>query len=159
MLEYIKLTKVLFKTPYYTIMSFSQTLVYKIHKITYILDESATQILTTGFGISYDEFMILNMIFNYPKINQKALAGILRIGKSAVSQKLNKLEKKDLLIRVINPDSKRDKTLKLTSKGEVLFQETSQILNQSSQDIFAKLSNSKEFEQELDRLIQCLEKK
>ncbi len=153
------MTKVLFKTPYYTIMSFSQTLVYKIHKITYILDESATQILTTGFGISYDEFMILNMIFNYPKINQKALAGILRIGKSAVSQKLNKLEKKDLLIRVINPDSKRDKTLKLTSKGEVLFQETSQILNQSSQDIFAKLSNSKEFEQELDRLIQCLEKK
>lgn len=140
-------------------MSFSQTLVYKIHKITYILDESATQILTTGFGISYDEFMILNMIFNYPKINQKALAGILRIGKSAVSQKLNKLGKKDLLIRVINPDSKRDKTLKLTSKGEVLFQETSQILNQSSQDIFAKLSNSKEFEQELDRLIQCLEKK
>lgn len=153
------MTKVLFKTPYYTIMSFSQTLVYKIHKITYILDESATQILTTGFGISYDEFMILNMIFNYPKINQKALAGILRIGKSAVSQKLNKLGKKDLLIRVINPDSKRDKTLKLTSKGEVLFQETSQILNQSSQDIFAKLSNSKEFEQELDRLIQCLEKK
>ncbi len=139
-------------------MSFSQSLVYKIHQIVYTLDEVADQLLISKFGITYNEFMVLNLIFNYPEINQQSLASVFRIGRSAISQRLSKLEKKDLIKRKLNINSKRDKNLSLTKKGLDLFQKTSQLLNQSSQQVFASLKDPKKFEQELDFLIKTLQK-
>ncbi|WP_252311227.1 MarR family transcriptional regulator [Sinobaca sp. H24] len=51
------------------------------------------------------------------------LAYYLNISKSAVSQALNRLEKEELLIRLVNEENRREMIIKLGPQGEKLQEE------------------------------------
>lgn len=137
-------------------MSFHKTIVYKLHQIIYTLDASANSGLLANFGISYDDFMVLNLIFNYPEMNQQDLADTLRLNKSTISLKLKKLEKKGWLARQSSKKSDREKTLTLTKAGLDLYHKSSRQLDKNSQKVFKNLKNPVEFEAELDRVIEIM---
>jgi MarR family transcriptional regulator, organic hydroperoxide resistance regulator len=139
-------------------MQFSKTIVYKLHQIIYSLDAQANQVLATNFDISYDDFMVLNLIYNYPQINQQNLAATLRLGKSAISQRLNKLEQRNFLKRKASNNSRRENKLGLTSKGTDMFLKASGLLDKNSNEIFQHLKDAKKFDTELDIIIKAMEK-
>lgn len=145
----------MYQTQYY--MKFSKTIVYKLHQIIYSLDAQANQLLTTNFDISYDHFMVLNLVYNYPEINQQNLAVTLRLGKSAISQRLNKLEQKNFIKRKASKKSRRENKLELTSKGTNMFLKASSLLDKNSKDVFQCLNNAKQFDTELNIIIKAME--
>ncbi len=137
-------------------MKFSKTIVYKLHQIVYTLDAQANLILLTNLEISYEDFMLLNLIYNYPEINQQEIALTLRQGKSAISQKISKLGEKNLLKRQASKQSRRENKLRLTEKGIGVFQQASEVLEETSAIVFKPLKNHQLFEAELDTIIKTL---
>jgi DNA-binding MarR family transcriptional regulator len=136
--------------------SFPQTTVYKLHQIVYILDLMADQILKAQLGISYDDFMLLNLIYNYPTNNQQQLSTFLRIGKSALSQRIAKLVGSNLINRKTDKDSRRENRLSLTKKGEKIILKAGKILSKNSDPIFQNLNQNNIFNENLDQILQNL---
>lgn len=117
-------------------MNFNQSIIFKLHEIVYTSDVLAENLLQSKLKISYSDFLVLMLINDYPQGTQNDLAQSLRIGKSALSLKLTKLEKNGFLNRAVKSSSKRENDLKLTNKGLQIVQKGGQILHASSQAFF-----------------------
>ncbi|MEI6729036.1 MAG: MarR family transcriptional regulator [bacterium] len=117
-------------------MNFNESIIYKLHEIVYTSDVLAETHLQAKLNISYADFLVLMLIHDYPQGTQNDLAQSLRIGKSALSLKLTKLEKSAFLKRSAKSSSKRENDLKLTKKGLQVVQEGGQILHSSSLAFF-----------------------
>jgi len=100
--------------------------------------------------------MVLNLIYNYPEINQQEIALTLRQSKSAISQKISKLEEKNFLKRHASKHSRRENKLKLTKQGIGIFQQASEILDKTSAVVFKSLKDHQLFQTELDTIIKTL---
>ncbi|MEK5332932.1 MULTISPECIES: MarR family winged helix-turn-helix transcriptional regulator [unclassified Lysinibacillus] len=78
------------------------------------------------YGTDDELYMIevhtLNLIGDKVKTNTSEIAEITNRTKSAVSQMVDKLIKKDLAIKYRNPNNYRELTIELTSKGKLVYE-------------------------------------
>lgn len=84
------------------------------------------------------------------------LAYYLNISKSAVSQALNRLEKEELLIRLINEENRREMIIKLGPQGERLQKEFLLFEKSIIQDYISQLE--KEEIEQIDQTLKKLDK-
>ncbi|RKD73276.1 MULTISPECIES: MarR family winged helix-turn-helix transcriptional regulator [Sinobaca] len=84
------------------------------------------------------------------------LAYYLNISKSAVSQALNRLEKEELLIRLINEENRREMIIKLGPQGERLQEEFRLFEESIIQDYISQLK--KEEIEQIDQTLKKLDK-
>lgn len=84
------------------------------------------------------------------------LAYYLNISKSAVSQALNRLEKEELLIRLINEENRREMIIKLGPQGERLQKEFLLFEESIIQDYISQLK--KEEIEQIDQTLKKLDK-
>ena len=71
----------------------------------------------TDVEISSSEIHLVKCIYELPNSNVTSLAKFMEMSKSAVSQTLNKLKKKGLVIIDIDPDNRSRYLLNLSEKG------------------------------------------
>ncbi|OXS72173.1 hypothetical protein B1B04_16820 [Lysinibacillus sp. KCTC 33748] len=77
------------------------------------------------YGIDDELYMIevhtLNVIGDQVKTTTSEIAEIKNCTKSAVSQMVDKLIKKDLVVKYRNPDNYRELNIELTPKGKLVY--------------------------------------
>lgn len=77
------------------------------------------------YGTEDELFMVeahtLNLIGDHKKITTTEIAEITDRTKSAVSQMMDKLIKKDLAVKYRNPENHRELIIELTEKGRVVY--------------------------------------
>lgn len=84
--------------------------------------------------------IVLNLIRENDSIHAGEIAQRLNITPSAVSQVLNTLEKKSMIIRSINPHNRREVRLALTSEAEQYFEKVETVEMAIIQKYYARLS-------------------
>ena len=74
------------------------------------------------FGITYNNFLIIELLFTNPDIHQRNIARALLMGTANLSKELDRMESKGLIKRKITEKNKKMvKTVKLTKKGEEIY--------------------------------------
>ena len=74
------------------------------------------------FGITYNNFLIIELLFTNPDIHQRNIARALLMGTANLSKELDRMESKGLIKRKITEKNKKMvKTVKLTKKGEGIY--------------------------------------
>ncbi len=68
-------------------------------------------------GFDLNEFQVLEVIYHYQDISVKDINDKILIASSSLSYILNKLEKKDLIIRKLDPLDNRSFIISLTTNG------------------------------------------
>ncbi len=85
--------------------------------------------ITGAFGLTQQQFVVLNEIVEKNPINQKQLVGALLFEKSNVSKIVKKLHSAELIHIAISMDDARLTVLSATKKGRALWKECLQCLN------------------------------
>jgi DNA-binding MarR family transcriptional regulator len=83
------------------------------------------------------------------KVNQQELANLTFKDKSSLSYLIKNMEKRGLLARKEDPSDKRNKLVALTAKGEKLYAEIREIID----DVYAKLEENVN----LEHIQRCVE--
>jgi DNA-binding MarR family transcriptional regulator len=139
---------------------FSKNTVFKLHEIVFIMDCYANKILQDKFQINYNEFLILKLLNTCPNFTQQNLANALRLGRSAISQRISKMQSKNLLNKKIKETSKRENQLTLSEQGRAKLEEASQMLIDYSEILFKKIKKYRnELDLSLDILLDSLKEK
>ncbi len=89
------------------------------------------------YDITSQQTSILLYLFNHldEKVNQKTLEHYYEISSATISGIITRMEAKNLIVRIPNPDDKRDKLITLSVKGE----ETAKAIKKSILDLEAKI--------------------
>lgn len=69
------------------------------------------------FDLSFGEQIIIMIISAHDNVNQDTISKQFKVDKGMVAKTLNKLEQKGYIMRVQNPDNKRENIVSLTKKG------------------------------------------
>ncbi len=103
---------------------FSQTL-------THHLDNTAKTARIIGaryfeehneFDITYNNFLIIELLYTNPDIHQRNIARVLLMGTANLSKELERMENKGLIKRKLTEKNKKMvKTVRLTKKGEEIY--------------------------------------
>ena len=74
------------------------------------------------FDITYNNFLIIELLYTNPDIHQRDIARVLLMGTANLSKELVRMENKDLIKRKITEKNKKMvKTVRLTKKGEEIY--------------------------------------
>lgn len=74
-----------------------------------------------GFYISIEEWIVLTFLWRFPGKNQAQIGDFLNQDKTAVTRLLDLMEKNETVVREVSEEDKRNKLLKLTDKGKMLY--------------------------------------
>ena len=70
------------------------------------------------YNIGFSEQLIMLYLCKCDIVNQDTIAKHFMLDKGAVAKALNKLEKKEFIVRTDNPRNKREKLISITVKGK-----------------------------------------
>lgn len=74
------------------------------------------------FDITYNNFLIIELLYTNPDIHQRNIARVLLMGTANLSKELERMENKGLITRKLTEKNKKMvKTVKLTKKGEGIY--------------------------------------
>ena len=74
------------------------------------------------YDITYNNFLIIEIIYSNPNIHQRDLSKLILMGTSNLSRELERLENKKLITRTLTEkDKKRVKLLNLTPLGKEVY--------------------------------------
>ncbi|MEM1503721.1 MarR family transcriptional regulator [Domibacillus sp. 8LH] len=76
-----------------------------------------------GHGISIENFMILELLYNKGPHPVQKISETLSIPSGSITYVVDKLEKKGFVKRELNPNDRRASTVVLTEEGKALFDE------------------------------------
>ena len=102
----------------------SNTLICNIEQVARLGRISAYRFFdkNENIEVSFNEFLILEALYDNPEIHQRNLAKILVKGTANLSRDLDKLEKREIIRRTVSVKNNRTvKTLKLTKQGENIY--------------------------------------
>ena len=110
----------------------------------------------TDVEIYRSEIHIINVIGNQEDIHISEIARKFGVTKGAISKTIKKLEKKELVIKVIDVRNQTRILVRLTEKGKLAYKNHEKYHNKYDKDMFLYLENLTE--DELDILDKFLEK-
>ena len=85
------------------------------------------------FGLSHGQAITLKIIYEENNIKQEDLNKRLQIDKSAVTRILKTLEDKQLIIKKISNEDKRNHILSVTSKGKILYPQIKNVIKETTE--------------------------
>ena len=103
---------------------FSNTLIHHLGSTAKILRVLGARYFDNHneYNITYNNFLIIELLFGNPGIHQRNIARALLMGTANLSKELERMEDKNLIKRKITEKNKKMvKTVKLTKKGEEIY--------------------------------------
>ena len=85
------------------------------------------------FRLSHGQAITLKIIYEENNIKQEDLNKRLQIDKSAVTRILKTLEDKQLIIKKISNEDKRNHILSVTSKGKILYPQIKNVIKETTE--------------------------
>lgn len=103
----------------------ADTLICNIEQVARLGRHSASKFFdkNSNLSLSFNDFLILEALFDNPDIHQRNLAKILVRSVANLSRELDRLEKRGLVERTVDVKDRRTvKTLKLSEAGQQVYQ-------------------------------------
>lgn len=88
-----------------------------------------------NIDVTFETLHVLRRIYGVGKINQQELANLTYKDKSSLSYLIKNMEKKGLIKREEDPGDKRNKIVLLTEKGDALYLEVKEIIENVYQNL------------------------
>lgn len=114
--------------------------IYELNRILQIKIQERVK----KYNLTYSESRVLYHLQQNPGINQEALAAIVGVSKNVMTQRLNRLFEKELIIREGSEKDRRSKTIKLTEQGNAIIEEVESFLIKYNDEL---LDNIRPFDQ------------
>lgn len=132
---------------------------HKIHKLVYLLDRKAEELLQSKIKITYSQFLILLALSNALGNNQQCISKALCITPSAVSRHIDNLVSLELVKRVESDTNRRTNEIILTNKGKKVYEKSYKILDKQMQELLKAFNNKQKlnFQEYLDLITISLE--
>lgn len=128
-----------------------------IGKLINIISKSQTFYLNhklCEFGINYTQFSLLFEISHQIHINQERIANRCNINKGAVARSIKKLEEKELVVREIDAENRRQNKVSITKKGEIILNNCINYFNEWEDEIFNdETINREELQETLKKIM------
>ena len=106
-----------------------------------------------NIDISTEQWTVMACLWNQDKITQQALCDLTAKDKPSMTRLIDKLEKRNFVVRVSDPADRRINLIHLTQAGNDLQKRSSAIVQQVAEKTLADISDD-----ELDRARQILKK-
>lgn len=114
---------------------FSQNILFQIHNLDLLLSRVLDKELSFTLKITFSQYIILSLLENTPRINQKSICNKLGVSEAAISKQIKILFKKQF-IQVLVPDhNKNHKIISLTESGLSTLKESWKIINHNTIEI------------------------
>jgi len=104
-------------------------------------------------GISYDQWMVINLISKKQGVSQIYIAENTRKEPASISRILKLLEKKEIIQKVNEKGNLRAKRIYLTPKGDDIHRRATRLFNMIAKDGFNGV-----YEQEINLFVRILDK-
>lgn len=117
-------------------IDFSQTYLYKLHRLTTGLDTLFDQNLRQYSDIGLSQFTLLLSVAQHQPVSQRKIAEFLSLSPSAISRQVEIAAKKRWITVKDDPNDRRGKILQLTPLGESKIQHGIEILEAHVFQIF-----------------------
>jgi DNA-binding MarR family transcriptional regulator len=111
-----------------------ETIGWLVYKARYMLKKRLQNKLK-DFGISSEQWSVINVVHTKKGCNQKTLAEILLKDRATITRILNILETKQLITRENSFNDKREFLIYMTEKGNELYKEAVQVVSQNTEEI------------------------
>ncbi|MBU3994324.1 MAG: MarR family winged helix-turn-helix transcriptional regulator [Actinobacteria bacterium] len=130
----------------------SESLAFKLHRATVLVDRAADTFLRTRFEISYSLFSVLLVAGSMPEPSQRQIADALAVSRASITQRIAALSQRGL-VRVA-PDERDGRAARvlLTAEGGALLTAAWGAM-EAHDDGIDRGVNLVALERELDRLI------
>lgn len=98
----------------------TESLAFKLHRVTALLDRNADDYLSRGHGIRYAPFQVLLLARVLGPTSQQRIAANLGVSRASVTQRLAALVDRGLLAVDPDPQDARANLVRLTEEGTAL---------------------------------------
>jgi len=118
-------------------IGFQNSLLSKIFRLSVLLEQEAETDLKVSFALTFSQFRALEALLEEGRCSQRELADRLGVTPAMVTRQAEALSSKGLLTQNDNPDSKREKLLALTPKGEKAATDAVKIVHTAQQRVLS----------------------
>lgn len=80
-----------------------------------------------GINITPEQYLVMDILWEKPSISQQNIADIIQKDKNSVTKIIDSLEKKNLVIRVVDKNDRRINKIELTEEGSALEKITTEV--------------------------------
>ncbi len=137
-------------------LDYSQTYLYKLHKLTNSLDKVFDQNLRRHADIGLSQFTLLLSVDQHQPVSQRVIAEFLDISPGAVSRQ-TEIAQKNGWVSIDAADDRRQQMLQLTSKGKKAIANGLSSLEQHVFHIFDSDNEQTNLMQHVDTLLENIQ--
>lgn len=102
-------------------------------------------------NVGFPEQRILMYLTGNAPSNQERIARSFGIDKGSITKSVAKLEEKGLIVRTINPENKREKTIELSKRGESILDDMKAVYREWDEKMYRGITE--EDKQALHRVL------
>ncbi|MDZ7892800.1 MAG: MarR family transcriptional regulator [Rhodoferax sp.] len=113
-------------------------LIRRLHQQSVQVFQTHTQ--AAGFELTSVQFAALNTIAEQPDIDQASLSTAISFDRATIGGVIERLERKELIRRVVCTEDRRARRLRLTPQGEALLAACRPVIDALQADILGPLS-------------------
>lgn len=106
-----------------------------------------------GINLTAEQFLVMDTLWNQGALTQQNIAYIIQKDKNSVTQFIDNLEKKGLVVRSVDRGDRRVNNIVVTEKGILMRDSTKEIAINAMNDILSGVS-----EEDLNTFISVLRK-
>ena len=100
----------------------TESAVFKLHRVTALIDRIADDYLASAHGIRYAPFLVLLMAHVLGPTSQQRIAANLGVSRASITQRVGGLVEQGLLAVEPDPADARANLVRLTEPGRVLLE-------------------------------------
>jgi len=113
---------------------------YQLTKLQALVSDKIAQIYTGEFNLSRQEWRVLAILANNPKLSAKQIGELANLEKMPASRAIKKMQEKLLLTKAENEKDKRSSLLQLTLAGKKLFKDLEPMVLKQEQEILSTIT-------------------
>ena len=115
-------------------------LIRRLHQQSVQVFQAKTQ--AAGFDLTSVQFAALNAIADQPHIDQASLSARIGFDRATIGGVIDRLERKELVRRVVCTEDRRARRLCLTTQGEALLHSCQPVVDALQAEILGPLSQA-----------------
>ncbi|MBU3128240.1 MarR family transcriptional regulator [Clostridium tagluense] len=137
-------------------LKLSNQLCFKIYSVSKAMTRLYKPILDS-LNLTYPQYLVMLILWEHEKISFKDMSNNLKMKTGTLTPILNKLESQGQLCRVKDEDDERKVYIQITSKGEKLKYEASNVPGEISCRAQIKMDEYVKYMREFDELLKKLD--
>ena len=94
-----------------------------------------------GINITPEQFLVLDILWKEQSLSQQKIADIIQKDKNSVTKIIDSLEKKNLVIRVVDKNDRRINKIELTDEAVALEKLTTEVAINFMNDVVKDIDN------------------